>query len=88
MENPSTPQNAFLVFWICFYNRSRKRKDTIHFINLIENAASPEAAILATLDECSFYTNILREVGIESFVASTKNTISLLYLSLLIFWAT
>ena len=59
------PQNVFLVFWICFYNRSRKRKDTIHFINFIENTASPEAAILATLDVWSFYTNILREVGIE-----------------------
>ena len=40
-------------------------KDTVHFINFIENTAPLEAAILATLDVCSLYTNIPQEEGIE-----------------------
>ena len=40
-------------------------KDTTHFINFIENALLPQAAILATLDVCLLYTNIPQEEGIE-----------------------
>ena len=40
-------------------------KDTVHFINCIENTPLPEAAIVATLDVCSLYTNIPQEEGIE-----------------------
>ena len=37
----------------------------MHFINFIENTAPLEAAILATLDVCSLYTNIPQEEEIE-----------------------
>ena len=40
-------------------------KDTTHFINFIENTPLPEGGVLATLDVCSFYTNIPQEQGIE-----------------------
>ncbi|XP_068707910.1 GFP-like non-fluorescent chromoprotein [Montipora foliosa] len=67
-----TSQNALLVLWIRFYNRSHKNKayyyirDTTHFINFsIENTPLSEAAILATLDVCSLCTNIPHEEGIE-----------------------
>ena len=60
-------------------------KDTTRFINFIENTPLPEAAILATLD-CTLTSPRKRES--KSFVASTKNTISLFYPSLLNFWET
>ena len=60
-------------------------KHTTHFINFIENTPLPEAAILATLD-CTLTSPRKRES--KSFVASTKNTISLFYLSLFNFWKT
>ena len=37
----------------------------MHFINCIENTPLPEAAIVATLDVCSLYTNIPQEEGIK-----------------------
>ena len=40
-------------------------KPPTHFINFTENTPLSEAAILATPDVCSLYTNISQEEGIE-----------------------
>ena len=40
-------------------------EDTTYFINFIENAPLPEAAILATLDVRPLYTNIFQQEEIQ-----------------------